>query len=38
MLEDIKVMANKRDVPYQSLMKVIIADAIARERQTNKGK
>ncbi len=38
MLEDIKIMANKRDVPYQSLMKVIIADAIARERQTNKGK
>ncbi len=38
MLEDIKVMANKRDVPYQSLMKVIIADAIARERQINKGK
>ena len=38
MLDDIKVMANKRDVPYQSLMKIIIADAISRERQTNKGK
>ena len=36
MLEDIKVMANKRDVPYQSLMKIIIADAIARERQMDK--
>ncbi len=38
MLDDIKIMANKRDVPYQSLMKVIIADAISRERHTNKGK
>ncbi|MEK6747219.1 MAG: BrnA antitoxin family protein [Pseudomonadota bacterium] len=36
MLDDIKVMANKRDVPYQSLMKIIIADAIARERHMDK--
>ena len=38
MLDDIKVMANKRDVPYQSLMKINIADEIARERQMDKGK
>ncbi len=31
-LDDIKIMANKRDVPYQSFMKILIADAIAREK------
>lgn len=32
MLDQIKVMANRRDVPYQSLMKMMIADAIRREQ------
>lgn len=31
MLNDLKVMANKRDVPYQSLMKMLLADALRRE-------
>jgi predicted DNA binding CopG/RHH family protein len=32
MLEEIKALANERDVPYQSLMKVFLAERIARER------
>ncbi len=32
LLAELKVLANKRDVPYQSLMKVFLADRVARER------
>src|SRR4051812_48966749 len=32
MLEEIKALANKRDVPYQSLMKIFLAERIQRER------
>ena len=32
LLHSIKVMAHKRDVPYQSLIKMILADAVERER------
>jgi predicted DNA binding CopG/RHH family protein len=31
-LEELKSLANERDVPYQSLMKVFLAERIARER------
>ena len=31
MLEEIKTLANKQDVPYQSLMKVYLAERIDRE-------
>jgi predicted DNA binding CopG/RHH family protein len=31
MLEDLKLLANKRDVPYQSLMKIFLAERIERE-------
>lgn len=31
LLSNLKIMANKRDVPYQSLMKVILADAVNKE-------
>jgi predicted DNA binding CopG/RHH family protein len=34
MIEDLKVQANRRDVPYQSLLKVFLAERLARERQT----
>jgi predicted DNA binding CopG/RHH family protein len=37
LLEEIKVIANKRDVPYQSLMKIFLAEQTARER-TRRGK
>ncbi|MCG5054480.1 MAG: BrnA antitoxin family protein [Myxococcales bacterium] len=32
MLEELKALANKRDVPYQSLMKVYLSQQISRER------
>ena|ERR1700690_925118 len=32
MLEDLKVLANKQDVPYQSLMKLYLSERIGRER------
>jgi len=31
MLEDLKLLANRRDVPYQSLMKIFLAERIQRE-------
>lgn len=31
LLSDLKVLANKRDVPYQSLLKVYLADRVTRE-------
>src|SRR6266568_3935882 len=33
MIEDLKVLANRRDVPYQSLLKAFLAERLARERQ-----
>ena len=32
LLEDLKVLANERDVPYQSLLKIYLAERVARER------
>jgi predicted DNA binding CopG/RHH family protein len=32
MLEELKALANKQDVPYQSLMKLYLAERIRRER------
>jgi predicted DNA binding CopG/RHH family protein len=32
LLDELKALANERDVPYQSLMKVFLAERIARER------
>ena len=31
LLDSIKVLANKRDVPYQSLMKILLSEAVNRE-------
>lgn len=31
MIEDLKVIANKRDVPYQSLLKIFISERIDAE-------
>jgi predicted DNA binding CopG/RHH family protein len=33
MIEDLKVLANRRDVPYQSLLKIFLAERLAKERQ-----
>jgi predicted DNA binding CopG/RHH family protein len=32
MVEDLKIMANQRDVPYQSLLKVFLAERLEREK------
>ncbi len=34
MIEDLKVQANRRDVPYQSLLKVFLAERLQRERES----
>ena len=31
MIEELKLLANKRDIPYQSLMKMYLAERIQRE-------
>ena len=33
MIEDLKILANKRDVPYQSLLKVFLAERLREERR-----
>jgi predicted DNA binding CopG/RHH family protein len=37
MVEDLKVLAHQRDVPYQSLLKMYLADRIEAERQKRRG-
>jgi predicted DNA binding CopG/RHH family protein len=32
LLTELKILANKRDVPYQSLLKVFLAERVAREQ------
>ncbi|MDO9549308.1 MAG: BrnA antitoxin family protein [Candidatus Marinimicrobia bacterium] len=36
MLEELRTIANKQDVPYQSLIKIYLRDAINRERQAGR--
>lgn len=31
MLDELKILANKKDIPYQSLMKVFLAERIQKE-------
>jgi hypothetical protein len=38
MIEDLKVLANQRDVPYQSLLKVYLAERLTRERHGHSGR
>lgn len=33
MIQDLKMLANQRDVPYQSLLKVFLAERLAQERR-----
>ena len=33
LLAELKTLANERDVPYQSLMKVFLADRVSEERK-----
>ena len=36
MLEDLRMLANKRDVPYQSLLKIYVAERIEKELRSSK--
>jgi predicted DNA binding CopG/RHH family protein len=38
LLEELKALANERDVPYQSLLKVFLAERVARERRWRRKK
>lgn len=38
MLDELKTLANQRDVPYQSLLKVFLADRLAMERDRQRGR
>lgn len=38
LLEELKSLANERDVPYQSLLKVFLAERVARERSSRRRK
>ncbi len=38
MLAELKRLANKRDVPYQSLLKVFLAERLREELQASKSK
>ncbi len=33
MIEDLKILANQRDVPYQSLLKVFLAERLEAEQR-----
>ncbi len=33
MIEDLKILANKRDLPYKSLLKVFLAEWLRKERR-----
>ena len=33
MIEDLKILANKRDVPYQSLLKMFLAERLKKEQR-----
>jgi hypothetical protein len=33
-IEDLKILANQRDVPYQSFLKVFLAERLEKERRT----
>ena len=36
MLEELKLLANKRDVPYQSLLKIFLSERIGKELHLTK--
>ncbi len=38
MLEELKLLANKQDVPYQSLLKVFLAERIEQELRSSRRK
>jgi len=37
MLAELKLLANKRDIPYQSLLKIFLAERIEQELRSQRG-
>jgi hypothetical protein len=37
MLAELKLLANKRDVPYQSLIKIFLAERLEQELEAQEG-
>ena len=37
LLNELKILANQRDVPYQSLLKIFLAERVERERRRKVG-
>jgi len=35
MIDELKLIANRRDVPYQSLLKIFLAERLQQERQSH---
>jgi predicted DNA binding CopG/RHH family protein len=38
LLEELKLLANKRDVPYQSLLKIFLAERVEQELRGSRPK
>lgn len=38
LLEEIKILANRKDVPYQSLMKIYLSERVEKEQRPSAGK
>ena len=38
LIEEIKVLANKQDVPYQSMLKILLADKVREKNTAHRGK
>ena len=38
LIEEIKVLANKQDVPYQSMLKILLADKVRERTVLHRGK
>jgi predicted DNA binding CopG/RHH family protein len=38
LIEEIKILANKQDVPYQSMLKILLADKVQEKNTVHRGK
>ena len=38
LIEEIKILANKQDVPYQSMLKILLADKVRERTVLHRGK
>jgi hypothetical protein len=38
LIEEIRVLANKQDVPYQSMLKILLADKVREQTTLHRGK